>query len=373
MTQRGAGALPNGLSRLNDLNRYFQLWSKYSELETGSNYQAEYVWIDAYGNTRSKTRTLSKPAAKNPSELPEWNYDGSSTGQAPGHDSEVIMRPAAIFRDPFRRGDDILVLCDTYDPQGRPLPTNTRYSCLKTMTAVTESDDPWFGIEQEYTMLDQDHWPLGWPKGGYPGPQGPYYCSAGADVAFGRSLVECHYRACLYAGVKIAGCNAEVMPGQWEFQVGICRGVEAGDHLWISRYIMHRVAEEHGIIVSFDPKPVSGDWNGAGAHTNFSTKATRTAPGGFDAVVKQLEKLAKRHKEHIAVYGAGNERRLTGAHETAPIDKFSYGVANRGASCRIPRDTERNKCGYYEDRRPASNMDPYLVTDRIVRTTLLDQ
>jgi len=369
----GGSALPNGLCRLADLERYNHLWAHYAQLDSPESYQAEYVWIDAFLGTRSKTRTLPLPVAKHPSELPEWNYDGSSTGQAPGHDSEVIMKPVAIFRDPFRRGNNILVMCDTWDPQGRPLPTNTRHSCAKVMEQVRDAEDPWFGIEQEYTLLDMDHWPLGWPKGGYPGPQGPYYCAAGADVSFGRTVVECHYRACLYAGIKIAGINAEVMPGQWEFQVGICKGVEVGDHLWMSRFIMHRVCEEHGVIVSFDPKPVPGDWNGAGAHTNYSTNSTRKAETGFAKILEMLELMGKRHKEHIAAYGAGNERRLTGAHETAPIDKFSYGVANRGASCRIPRDTEKNKSGYFEDRRPASNIDPWVVSERIVRTTILNE
>jgi len=365
-------ALPNGLARLDDLTRNQNIWDHFVSLPLEGKYQAEYVWIDGSLGVRSKTRTLDLPVPKDPKELPHWNYDGSSTGQAPGHDSEVILRPAAIFRDPFRRGDNILVMCDTWDPKGRPLPTNGREPCRETMEKAA-AEDPWFGIEQEYTLLDQDHWPLGWPKGGYPGPQGPYYCSAGADVSFGRSIVECHYRACMYAGVKIAGVNAEVMPGQWEFQIGICKGLEIGDHMWMARYILHRIGEMHGVVVTFDPKPVAGDWNGAGAHTNYSTNSTRAKDTGYDAIIKQLEKMKLKHKEHIAAYGVGNERRLTGAHETAPIDKFSYGVANRGASCRIPRDTEKNKCGYYEDRRPASNIDPYVVADRIVRTTLLDQ
>jgi len=163
------------------------------------------------------------------------------------------------------------------------------------------------------------------------------------------------------------------MPGQWEFQIGICHGIEIGDHLWISRYLLNRVGEELGIVISFDPKPIPGDWNGAGCHTNYSTKATRAAGTGFEAVLAQIEKLKAKHDEHIKVYGEGNARRLTGAHETAPIHKFSFGVANRGASVRIPRQTEKMKCGYYEDRRPASNMDPYVVSKKIVQTTILNE
>jgi len=162
------------------------------------------------------------------------------------------------------------------------------------------------------------------------------------------------------------------MPGQWEYQVGPCEGISSGDQLWLSRYIMHRVCEDFGVRVSFDPKPVSGDWNGAGCHTNYSTSEMR-APGGYAAIIAACDKLAAKHDEHIRVYGEGNDRRLTGHHETARIDKFSYGVANRGASVRIPRQSQLEGCGYLEDRRPASNMDPYVVTSKIVQTTILDQ
>jgi len=336
---------------------------------------AEYVWIGGGKTTggfdlRCKTKTCdSKPSSL--ADLPVWNYDGSSTNQAPGEDSEVLLRPVAIFADPFRGGDNILVLCDTMDPKKVPIPTNTRAAAAK-MFAEKPEEVPWFGIEQEYTLFEKDcNTPLGWPKGGFPGPQGPYYCSAGTDVSFGRSVMEAHYSACLYAGVMIAGINAEVMPGQWEYQIGPCTGIDSGDHMWMSRYLMIRVCEMLGINVSFDPKPIPGDWNGAGCHTNYSTKAMREA-GGYAKIIAAIEKLGKKHEEHIAAYGEGNERRLTGAHETASIDKFSYGVANRGASIRIPRTSEADGFGYFEDRRPASNMDPYVVTSKIFKTTILE-
>jgi glutamine synthetase len=332
--------------------------------------QVEYVWIG--GSTqdlRSKTRTLQGKITTL-AQIPEWNYDGSSTGQAPGTDSEVILKAQRIFRDPFRRGDNILVMCDTYTPQGEPLPTNHRHPANKIF-AKDLAAKPWFGLEQEYTMFEADKkTPFGWPKGGYPGAQGPYYCSAGADNAFGRPIVEAHYRACLYAGITISGINAEVMPGQWEYQVGPVVGIDSGDQLWMSRYLLLRVAELFGVVISFDPKPIPGDWNGAGMHTNFSTEKTR-ADGGFAEIIKAIEKLGTKHQEHIAVYGEGNERRLTGAHETAPITRFSYGVANRGASIRIPRAAEAEKKGYFEDRRPASNACPYRVTSKIFETTSL--
>jgi glutamine synthetase len=197
------------------------------------------------------------------------------------------------------------------------------------------------------------------------------YCAAvGADNAFGRLIVESHYRACLYAGIKISGINGEVLPGQWEFQVGPVQGIHAGDELWLARFIMHRVCEDFGVVASFDPKPIAGDWNGSGCHCNYSTKAMRE-DGGYKVILGAIEKLSKKHKEHIAVYGEGNERRLTGKHETADIHTFSYGVANRGASIRIPREAERNGKGYFEDRRPASNSDPYKVTSKIFDTTIV--
>jgi len=344
--------------------------SKYLSLSQGGKILAEYIWIGGSGeDLRSKVRTLDAPP-KNASELPEWNYDGSSTGQAPGNNSEVIIKARAIFKDPFRGGDNILVICDTYEPNGTPLPTNTRHPALQILEKAKDHE-PWFGLEQEYTLFDSDKSILGWPKGGFPAPQGPYYCGVGADKAFGRYVVEAHYKACLYAGVKIAGCNGEVMPGQWEFQVGPCVGIDIGDHLWAARYIMHRLAEEFGIIVSFHPKPILGDWNGAGCHTNYSTKETR-AEGGITAIHAQIEKLSKKHKEHIAVYGSHNELRLTGKHETANISEFRAGVADRGASIRIPSQCDKEKKGYYEDRRPASNIDPYTVAARVVQTTLLE-
>jgi len=346
-----------------------------SRLDQKGKVLAEYVWLGGSQTTggfdiRQKTKTLdTKPG--DVSELPVWNFDGSSTGQAPGDDSEVLLRPVAIFDDPFRGGDNILVLCECLTPKMEALPTNTREGA-KALFDQKLDEKPWFGIEQEYTLFEKDgRTPLGWPSGGFPGPQGPYYCGAGTDSAFGRSIMEAHYEACLYAGIKIAGTNAEVMPGQWEYQIGPCVGIESGDHLWMSRYLMIRVCEAQQVNVQFDPKPIPGDWNGAGCHTNYSTEAMRN-DGGFDVIVAAIEKLKDKHLEHIAIYGTGNERRLTGAHETAPIDKFSYGVANRGASVRIPRSAEADKKGYFEDRRPASNMDPYVVTSKLFKTTVLD-
>jgi len=338
---------------------------------------AEYVWVDADGNTRSKTRTLTPDKAEAVANLPKWNFDGSSTGQAPGDDSEVILKPQAIFRDPFRPRSDgnqnILVMCDTYTPSGEPLETNTR-AIAEAAFKGHDDEEIWFGMEQEFTLFNLDEkTPLGWPQGGMPSrPQGPYYCSVGPENSFGRHVTDAMYKACLYAGINLSGTNGEVMPGQQEYQVGPCVGIEAGDQLMMSRYILQRVCEDFQVYCTLHPKPITeGDWNGAGMHTNVSTKTMREE-GGIDAIRQAIYKLGAKHAEHIAVYGTGNELRLTGKHETASIDQFSFGVANRGASVRIGRDTEAEGKGYFEDRRPSSNCDPYLVSGKIMATIMED-
>lgn len=337
--------------------------------------QVMYVWIDGTGeHVRCKTRTVDS-VPQTAKELPIWNFDGSSTGQAEGSNSDVYLYPVALFNDPFRRGHNKLVLCETYKYNKQPTESNHRVTCKSVMERAKDSK-PWFGIEQEYTLLDPDKHPFGWPKLGYPGPQGPYYCGVGADKVFGRDVLEAHYRACLYAGVKIAGTNTEVMPAQFEFQVGPCEGIEMGDHLWMARFLLHRVAEDFGVCATFDPKPMIGDWNGSGAHCNFSTLEMRNA-GGIKHIEAAIEKLSKKHSLHICAYdpkgGKDNERRLTGLHETSSIHDFSAGVANRGASIRIPRQVGEDGFGYLEDRRPSSNADPYSVTEILIRTTVLNE
>jgi len=352
------------------------LSNPFMDLDQGGKCQAYYIWIDGTGEgLRGKTKTLMEPTM-DPETLPVWNFDGSSTMQSLGQNSDIYIKPVSCFRDPFRRGDNILVMCETLDHEGNVHPTNKRRSCFENMEKCKEVK-PWFGIEQEYTMFDfTGRHPYGWPSNGYPGPQGPYYCGVGSDKVKGRKIVEAHYRACMYAGIKIAGSNAEVMPSQWEYQVGPCEGIEMGDHLWVSRWILSRIAEEFNVVISYDPKPISGDWNGAGCHTNISTLAMREE-GGLEKIYEAIELMGKKHEEHIYDYdpsgGEDNKRRLTGLHETASFEKFNFGVAHRGASIRIPRQVAADGKGYFEDRRPSSNADPYVVTDRIVRTICLDE
>jgi glutamine synthetase len=243
--------------------------------------------------------------------------------------------------------------------------------------AKATAEKPWFGIEQEYTLVGTKTkfttWPLGWPHNGYPGPQGPYYCSVGANNCFGRAIADAHYRACLYAGIKVSGTNAEVMPGQWEYQVGPVEGIAIGDHLWMSRYILGRIAEDFNVTISFAPK-LFEDWNGSGCHTNFSTETMRDGNEGMAYINTMMEKFSAKHLDHIKLYGEDNQKRLTGIHETSSISKFSYGVGNRAASFRVPTSTAHsNGKGYVEDRRPASNIDPYLVAAMLVDTGVIDE
>ncbi|KAL6797998.1 glutamine synthetase [Trichoderma sp. SZMC 28012] len=340
---------------------------RYMHLDQRGRIIAEYVWIDAAGETRSKSRTLEE-GIYTPENLPIWNFDGSSTKQAPINNTDVYLRPCAVFADPIRRSPNIIVLAECWNADGTPNKFNFRHDCAKVMDAYAKHE-PWFGLEQEYTLIGNDGRPFGWPTGGFPAPQGDYYCGVGYGKIVMRDIVDSHYKACLYAGVKISGTNAEAMLGQWEFQVGPCEGIEMGDHLWIARFLLTKIAEDHGVKVSWHPKPVEGDWNGQGLHTNFSTKEMR-ASGGMKLIEQAMERLGSYHSQCIEEYGDDNDKRLTGRHETGHIDMFSWGVADRSRSIRIPRETATRGCGYFEDRRPASNADPYRVTKILITAAL---
>jgi glutamine synthetase len=329
--------------------------------------RAEYIWMDGQKPTakmRSKTKIIDGPVTKI-DQVPDWGYDGSSTYQAEGHFSDLALKPGRFLADPIRGGDDILVICEVNNPDGTPHWSNTR-AALRAVSEKYRDQEAWFGIEQEYTLFEGIK-PLGWPDNGFPAPQGGYYCGVGSDEVFGRPLIERHTELCMKAGILISGTNAEVMPAQWEFQVGPAGPLEAADQLWLARWLLYRAGEEFGISATLHPKPVKGDWNGAGAHTNFSTKAMR-AEGGIKVIEAACEKLRKRHEEHIRVYGANNEERLTGKHETCSIHEFRWGVSDRGASIRIPMQTAKEGKGYLEDRRPAANMDPYQVCAILIET-----
>jgi len=324
-------------------------------------YKAEYIWIDGQKPT-AKLRCKAK-IVRDGEEPPIWGFDGSSTEQAPGENSDCVLKPVYICPDPMRGGNNKLVLCEVLLTDMTPHSSNTRAACVAAAEKYADFD-MWFGIEQEYTLF-QGTRPLGWPENGFPAPQGGYYCGVGADEVFGRPVIEAHLEACLEAGLDISGINAEVMPGQWEFQVGPVSPIEVSDQLWIARWLLYRIGEEFEVSASLDPKPVRGDWNGAGAHTNFSTRQMRE---NYDACVAAAEALGTNPEEHIANYGDRIEERLTGLHETRSFEEFSYGVSDRGASVRIPWQVARDQKGYIEDRRPNANMDPYTVTRLVVDT-----
>lgn len=341
--------------------------------------QATYIWIDGAQPThtlRSKVRIIEHPTSSICiQDFPEWGFDGSSTYQAKGHDSDLVLHPVCFVEDPLLAGTNYLVLCEVLNADNTPHATNTR-AILREVMKHAKDAEPWVGFEQEYTLFNGQT-PLGWPERGYPAPQGPFYCGVGANEVFGRPLIEAHTQACLDAGIMIYGTNAEVMPGQWEFQIGY-RGVAGespdpitvSDHLWLARWLIYRIGEEFDITVRLHPKPVKGDWNGAGQHANFSTKAMRDPAIGKKTIEDAIEKLRLKHDAHIRLYGYGLAERLTGKHETAPITEFSSGISNRGASIRIPRSVETKGCGYLEDRRPGANADPYEISIALLSTIL---
>ncbi len=325
----------------------------------------EYIWLDGYQpiqSLRSKTK-IEKDFSGQLEDCPMWSFDGSSTEQAPGGSSDCLLKPVYLVRDPQRK-NGYLVMCEVLTPAGNPHMSNGRAS-------IDDDDsDFWFGFEQEYFLWNPaTDKPFGFPEGGFPRPQGPYYCSVGALNAYGRDMVEEHLDACLEAGLNVEGINAEVATGQWEFQIFAKGAKEAGDQVWIARYLLERIGEKYGIAINWHCKPLGNlDWNGSGMHANFSNGLLRTC-GDREVYEKVCEAFRPVIREHIEAYGPDNHLRLTGKHETAAIFEFKYGVSDRGASIRIPIGTiERGWKGWLEDRRPNSAADPYKVAGRIIKT-----
>lgn len=331
-------------------------------------FKLEYIWLDGYEpmqSIRSKTKVLdSSKFSGKLEECPIWAFDGSSTKQAPGGSSDCLLKPVFLCEDPTRK-NGYVVMCEVLSSDGKPHASNGR------ATINDDDDDFWFGFEQEYVLEDiETGLPLGFPATGYPAPQGQYYCSVGARNAFGREIVEEHLDVCLDAGLNVEGINAEVMAGQWEYQIFAKGAQAAGDQIWVARYLLEKVAEQYGVSVNLHCKPVRGDWNGSGMHANFSNTALRES-GKKEVYDEICNKFGTEEAvaESIRVYGPDNHLRLTGYHETQAIDKFSYGVSDRGASIRIPIATvENNWHGWLEDRRPNSAADPYKVAAFIINT-----
>lgn len=339
---------------------------------------AEYIWLDGTQPTqelRSKTRVVNhERLTTDPKDYPIWAYDGSSTYQSTGKFSDLFIVPVRVIKDPIRGNNNVLVLCEVCNPDHTPHHTNTRSKFRAVLANGGDAEEALLGFEQEYALFHGLN-PLGWPSEGEPKPQGPYYCGVGTDKIFGREIVEKHLQYCIDAGLFIYGINAEVMPGQWEYQVGY-RGFKSDnidalticDHQILARWLLHRTAEAFNVSVSFSNKPMKGDWNGSGCHANFSTKSMRNPKNGYDNILNIIDRLAKKHAQHIKFYGHNLHERLTGLHETCSIHDFKYGISDRGASIRIPINVKEQGCGYLEDRRPGANSDPYLVAACLLTT-----
>ncbi len=356
-------------------------------------YIIEYVWIDGDYGLRSKIRTTN---TINLDEL-EWNYDGSSTNQATTSNSEVILKPVKILMNVYENlrfkkeyyleninniGVHFILLCHCVDNNNLPV-KNNNYLYAKEIfeNPKVKNSIPWYGLEQEYFIVDpKTGYPVGFDLKDFKEPhegQGKYYCGFNPEYNICKKIATKHLYVCQLNNIKISGINAEVACSQWEFQIGPVEGIEAAYHLWIARYLLLKIAEEEGYSVTFEPKPITwGDWNGSGCHTNFSTNDIRNGNlnenrNGLYYILDAMQKLEEKHKEHIEVYGTGNELRLTGKHETSDLNKFSYGIGSRNTSVRIGYKTYEDKRGYFEDRRPSSNMDPYLVCAKIAETILI--
>jgi len=338
----------------------------------------EYIWLDGTEPTqqlRSKTKVLGPlydhngiiDGVSNIKDCPIWNFDGSSTNQADGDNSDCVLKPVRLYKNPLE-DNCYLVLCEVRDVDDKPHPTNHRFK-LDELDTHHSSEEVWVGIEQEYTLYE-DGRPVGWPGDGEPAPQGDYYCGRNK----GENIAREHMDACIKAGIKICGINSEVMLGQWEYQVGAANPIRISDDLWVARWLLEKLCDKYcspssQIWVDLSPKPENGDWNGAGCHTNFSTKTMREE-GGDVVIHKAIQKLQNKHLEHMKVYGSGNERRLTGEHETCNINEFRWGVSDRGASVRVPLQVSNDGKGYLEDRRPAANINPYVVCHKLIETIL---
>ncbi|EPY23634.1 glutamine synthetase [Strigomonas culicis] len=344
-----------------------------------------YIWLsgkDSHHDIRSKDRTMymtEEEIKKDPKELladsffPIWNFDGSSTAQAKGLNTEILLRPVNAYPCCLPRKTSgkipwILVLAECYLPSGEPTPDNSRAAALDAFNENLE-ERPWFGLEQEFFIVDRTGRPYGWPTHGFPEPQGPYYCSTGANYAWGRQYVDMHLEVCLEMGLNVSGTNGEVTPGQWEFQVGPCEGIEMGDQLTVARWVLLRILEDADLDVDYHAKPFQGDWNGSGLHTNFSTESTRNE-NGLDAIYEYIDRLRHSVPKDIIFYGSENNVRLTGKHETSKATEFTSGVGTRGTSIRIPNSVAAERRGYMEDRRPAGDADPYLITSRLFASCL---
>ena len=353
----------------------------------------EYIWIDDSNNLRGKTMVYRKPF-KTAADLPVWNYDELAYKER-GLEVVVMLRPVALFPDPFRGGHHKLVLTEKLDLSFNPHFTNHRAKAVEILEKAAKHE-PMFGIEQEYFLLtrnqaiyeytdkdgtkkaERQYLPYKWLGHGNPGGGGKFHStSVGGEVAYGREVAEEHLAACLKAGLEIWGINSEGLASQWEYQIGICDGIEISDQIWIARYILHRITEPHNLIANMECKPYK-NFYGNGLHTNFSTKAMREGADGkkgIEFIREACIKLSKpeTHKRHLEVYGEGNLERLIGNNTwTASHETCTWAEHSKDVSLRIPVDTVNAEQGYFEDRRVGANADPYQVVTVLVQSILLD-
>lgn len=329
----------------------------------------EYVWLDGYKpepNLRSKVKIVDYESIKNVvqvGKLPVWNFDGSSTNQADTGNSDRILKPVRVYTNygfPLENST-VYVLCEVMDSEGKPHESNMRAKLNE------EEEGLWFGFEQEYFIREEINGGILGHKRNILKGQGEYYCGVGHNVV-GRDFVEEHLNMCLDYGIDITGTNAEVALGQWEYQVFSKGKLKGGDDLWMSRYFLYKISEKYKYHIDIHPKPLThGEWNGSGLHTNFSNDKMRNE-GGYEYFLSIFNSFASRHEDHIKAYGSNNHLRLTGGFETQSIDKFSWGVSDRGASIRVPQDTAKEWKGYVEDRRPGSNADPYKIIREVSKS-----
>jgi glutamine synthetase len=323
----------------------------------------EYIWLDSDYNFRSKTRILSRKLVVDICQIPEWNYDGSSTNQASTEKSEIVLKPVFLCNDPFRYNNHKIVYCGTYDLSGVPLSNNHFDRADDVFHFINTCHyRPWFGMEQEFVILDES---TGLPINYDENDDSKHYCSIDNYSKRERDIMEDFMKRAMHSELNICGINAEVSPGQWEFQIGPCEGITIGHHVMMARYILSRVAHRFSCRIDYSPKPLGENKNGSGCHVNYSTTFTRLGDekrSGLDFIYKYIESLSKVHSEMIKCYGDENEKRLSGNCETAHYNEFTHSVGGRNTSIRIANNVFIKKCGYFEDRRPAANCDPYLVS-----------
>ena len=316
----------------------------------------EYIWLDSDYEFRTKTKVFPYKYDTMPvlEDIPIWNFDGSSTGQAPSDGiTEVILKPVCLTQNPFIGENSYLVLCQTMNSYNEPIETNKCYEAMKLLKSPdVENLEIWFGVELEFffeSIEGKD----------YMGPQGKYYCGLGQVDYNERKIMETLVKYCQKANIPISGFNQEVAPHQWEYQIGPINATWAPHGVYLSRYILDRISEMFDKRTIWHPKPYSGDYNGSGCHVNMSSQLTRDDEG-LTHIYKVLKVIEADHTNFIENYtGKNNNLRLTGAHETSDPFKFTYSEGGRGSSIRIPTQVMSDGYGYFEDRRPGSSINYY--------------